>query len=114
VAVGPSHFGHMPPWYSSPFVSPARLSGLLLYLTAMSTTPSCVRLIGERTQRLGLGLGIGIRSLHASSVGSRGQWGGWFSEVKEEKRAKPDSGDTNGTIYPADLGPHKLLHAIPR
>ena len=34
--------GLRPTWHSTPFVSPARLSGLLLYLTALNAMPSCV------------------------------------------------------------------------
>ena len=46
----------------------------------------------------------GIQSLRTNIAGSRGQRGGWCSEVKEEVRAKPGPGDTSGTIYPAALG----------
>ena len=110
--------GHRPTWHSTPFVSPALCAPSLPHcaerhavlrqpaLLARKAMESLKSRVYARTWSR-CDYALDIQSSLTNIAGSRGHRGGWCSEVKEESRAKPGSGDTNGTIYPGALGPHK-------
>ena len=110
--------GHRPTWHSTPFVSPALCAPSLPHCAerhAVLRQPALLALTRMESLKVKVYAGtwsrcdyaLDIQSSLTNIAGSRGHRGGWCSEVKEESRAKPGSGDTNGTIYPGALGPHK-------
>jgi hypothetical protein len=106
-------------WHSTPFVSSGLRPPSLPHCAERHTVLSQPMLLvragssvvahgGSRLRQRVLLQPNGIQSRQTHAAGCRGQWGGWCSEVKEEDRAQPGPGDTNGTIYPAALGVPKL------
>jgi len=103
VAEPAAGWGYVPP-LMSPALEPAA-PGLLLYF-ALARTP--ILLLRKRLQRT-LVLKAGSPARHFGS----GDWGVLRSEVKEEDRAQPGPGDTNGAVHPKRLILNRCSRAMP-
>jgi hypothetical protein len=116
-------YGLGPTWHSALSVSPARLSGLLLYLPPQSATPSRACLRGRRrtSSESLLTDDCSVRHSPWFWVAGHSLLGfqqcrlpramGWRFPVG--KRGARRAGDTDGKLHPADLGV-QVLERCPR